>query len=409
VGGDYTRGIETYQKAVLYSRAAGNFGAEMLCIAAQVQMALQHGQLNFAFALASEGVERIEQVGMLSPVCAALYGSVAQVHYLWHQLDLARPYYVRAMQLSPLSAYSDTEIGYLVIQSRLHLAEGDVDASEAAIDRAVELMRTAPPVWVREEVAAQQVRVYLAQNRVTEAEIVLQGQGFLCEGRFEIPDLRPDQPVTPAVGLLYNSALRLELFRAQADSDGFVNLRRCIAVADCLIDHALQAELLPTALETLLIRAQIHTALGDRDASLSDAARVLELAEPEGFVSVFIEEGLAAAGLLTELLGQPHKYPVQGGYIEGVLSAFADKEKETSNRISSVSHAGHLDALLDPLSQRELEVLGLIAEGRSNQEIADQLVLSLHTVKKHISNIFGKMSVNSRTQAIALARQARLL
>ena len=66
-------------------------------------------------------------------------------------------------------------------------------------------------------------------------------------------------------------------------------------------------------------------------------------------------------------------------------------------------------ALVEPLTKRELEILHLVADGCSNQEIAGRLVLSLHTVKRHISNIFAKLGVNSRTQALARARQLRLL
>lgn len=408
VGGDYARGIETYQKAVLYSRAAGNFAAEMLCTGALVQMALQRGRLRFAFDLASQGVERVEHEGIVTPICAALYGSLAQVYYLRHQLDRARPYYLRAMQVSPLSAYSDTEIGYLVIQSRMLLADGDVDAAEAAISRAAELMRIAPPVWVREEVAAQQVRVCLSQSRVAEAEMVLQEQGFHSEGHFAIPELRPDQSVTPPIGLLYNSALRVLLSRTQAGNE-FADLPGCLALASRLIDEALEAEFLPTAIESLLIRAQIHAALGDRAESLSDAAHALELAEPEGLVSIFVEEGLVIADLLAELLRQSQKYRIERSFIQGVLNACSAHNKQPDNQAAAGSHVGRMDTLLDPLSHRELEILCLIAEGRSNQEIADRLVLSLHTVKKHISNIFDKMGVTSRTQALALARQYELL
>jgi LuxR family transcriptional regulator, maltose regulon positive regulatory protein len=402
VTGDYARAVETYQKAVVASRTAGNFAAEVMCIAALVQMALQHGQLNFAFELASQGIERVEQEGMLSPITAALYGSVGQVYYLRRHLELARPYYLRAMQLSPLSAYSDTEIGYQVVQSRLLQTQGDLKASAAAIQRAVDLMRIAPPVWVREEVAAQQVRVYLAQHRLADAEMVLQAQGFQAEGTFAVPDLNPDRSVTPSVGLLYNSALRIEMYRAQV-THNLAGLQNHLTVAGDLTIRSLEEDYLPTALETLLIRAQMHAILGSHAASLADAIRALELAEPEGFVSLFVEEGHAIADLLTELL----KSRVHPAYIQHILNAFSGGNQGTLS--GEASDAGSTDDWLDPLSHRELEILRLIADGRSNQVIADQLVLSLHTVKKHISNIFGKLGVNSRTQAVALARESGML
>lgn len=408
VSGDYTQAVETYQKAILYSRASGHFAAEMLGIAALIQIALQHGRLSFAFGLASQGIERVEQEGIFSPISAALYASVGHIHYIRYQLEQARPYYLRAIQLSPLSAYSDTEIGYELVQSRMLQVEGDLEAATAALQRALKLKRMAPPVWVNEEIIAQQVRIALAHNQLAEAEAALQSQGFFNEGRLHIPDVAAEQAMTPALGWLYSSTLRIQLYRAQSQKHA-ASLEHNIDLTRRLSDAALQRGYIPTAVTLLLLGAQIHAALGKHSASLDDIRHALELAEPEGMISSFVEEGLQVATLLTELLAQPESSRRQKTYIQQILTAFSEHHQHPSRNLPHGAVIQAAEGLPEPLSNRELEILRLIAEGCSNQLIAERLVLSSHTVKKHISNIFSKLDVTSRTQALALARQLKLL
>jgi LuxR family maltose regulon positive regulatory protein len=120
---------------------------------------------------------------------------------------------------------------------------------------------------------------------------------------------------------------------------------------------------------------------------------------------------------VAEALAFLHKHnlleDVQPAYVQNILAAFSRLQtqdaacgKQPANEPLGMDD---LAALIEPLSKRELEILRLIGEGYSNQEIAERLVLSVHTVKKHSSNIFAKLGVNSRTQAIARSRQLKLL
>jgi LuxR family maltose regulon positive regulatory protein len=135
---------------------------------------------------------------------------------------------------------------------------------------------------------------------------------------------------------------------------------------------------------------------------MDDLGRALTLAEPGGFVRVFVDEGAPMARLLYEALSQG----IEKNYVQRLLAVFPDIETEqprpTTPRISS-------DELIEPLSERELDILNLIAEGLTNQEIATRLYLSLNTVKAHTRNIYGKLNVNSRTQAIARSQAFGLL
>jgi len=128
--------------------------------------------------------------------------------------------------------------------------------------------------------------------------------------------------------------------------------------------------------------------------------RSLKQAEPEGYTRVYIDESHQMACLLREVA----RRDIQKQYCTRLLSAFQQEER-TLEHTSGEGNAG----LVEPLSERELEVLQLLAEGLTNQEIGERLFISLSTVKGHISNILGKLLARNRTEAIARARQLRIL
>jgi len=144
------------------------------------------------------------------------------------------------------------------------------------------------------------------------------------------------------------------------------------------------------------------------------AARLLELTEPEGYIRVYLEEGEPMRQVLQSLLGtlrdqENAPLPASVAFARKVLAAFreAQSAERRAQNIAPFALRSTLErsnALLEPLTRREQEVLRLLAEGVSNQEIACQLVISLATVKKHVSNLLGKLGVASRTQVIARAR-----
>jgi LuxR family maltose regulon positive regulatory protein len=153
-------------------------------------------------------------------------------------------------------------------------------------------------------------------------------------------------------------------------------------------------------LEILILRALTLDALNDPRGALSTLERALLLAEAEGYIRIFIDEGVA---MLT-LLRKAHAHTIASAYVATLLEASGEPTIVDRSRSSLGS-----DSLVEPLSERELEILQMLIEGASNREIAGQLVLSVNTVKKHVFNICGKLNVQSRTQAIAKVRTLNLL
>jgi LuxR family maltose regulon positive regulatory protein len=155
-------------------------------------------------------------------------------------------------------------------------------------------------------------------------------------------------------------------------------------------------------IEILLLQAMTFHARGDTTQALGKLEHAFKLAEPEGFVRIFVDEGPPMARLLYEAL----TCGIAPDYARRLLAAFPVSEPEQAASLETqVPESG----LVEPLSEREIQVLQLIAEGLTNPEIASRLFLSPHTVKTHSSNIYGKLGVHSRTQAVARARALGLL
>ncbi len=148
-------------------------------------------------------------------------------------------------------------------------------------------------------------------------------------------------------------------------------------------------------IEILILQALIFQEKKDIGQALAVLEEALVLAQPEGYVRSFLDEGEA----MTRLLCQAQSRSIGSGYAAELLSRIG---KTTSMTQPS------MQLLIEPLTAREVEVLKLIEAGRSNQEIADQLVISIPTVKRHISNIYAKLGVTSRTQALAIGKELKL-
>jgi LuxR family maltose regulon positive regulatory protein len=162
-------------------------------------------------------------------------------------------------------------------------------------------------------------------------------------------------------------------------------------------------------LRSLVFKALALQAQGETPKAIRALERALLLAEPGGFVRVFVDEGQP----MVRLLRQAARRDIATGYVARLLAALEDETRHHRPRAQEAGSSsvipGGLLSLVEPLSEREMEVLRLIAAGLSNREIADTLVIALSTVKTHVNNIYRKLDVSKRTQAVARARDLNLL
>jgi LuxR family maltose regulon positive regulatory protein len=156
------------------------------------------------------------------------------------------------------------------------------------------------------------------------------------------------------------------------------------------------------ALEGLVLEAMAHQAEGDIEAALRTLERAIHIAERGGYIQIFVDEGEPMAGLLR--LAATRGIAPQ--YVSKLLTAFSITHPETTREAATRPHP---QPLIDPLSERELEVLQLLATGISNPEMAEHLYVAVSTVRSHLKSIYSKLNVHSRWDAVHRAEELGLL
>jgi len=179
------------------------------------------------------------------------------------------------------------------------------------------------------------------------------------------------------------------------------SIHEAMELLECLLQAAEEGGRIGSVIEILVLQALAHETQDDNPTALLPLGRALTLAEPEGYVRIFVDEGRPMAQLLSEAAA----HGIMPDYIGELLAAFEAEEQKSGDG----SHLTPAQSLVEPLSQRELEVLRLIAQGLSNRQISQRLFLALSTVKGHNRIIFSKLMVGSRTEAVARARELGLL
>jgi len=295
---------------------------------------------------------------------------LARVLYEWNDLDAAEQHGEQSLQLArQYESIIDRFVFGEVFLARLKLTQGDVDGASAILARTEQSVRQYNFVHRVPEVAAAQVLTLLRQGNLAAAAHLAQTHNLLTsQARVHLAEGNPSAALAV-----------LEPFRQQVEAKGWA-------------DEQLKA---------MILQAIAHQAHGENGEAVQVLGDALALAEPGGFIRIFVDEGLPMAQLLSEAAA----HGMLPGYVGKLLAAFeSEEQKRTDN--SSLPPA---QPLIEPLSQRELEVLRLIAQGFSNDEIGKRLFLALDTVKGHNRKIFDKLQVQRRTEAVARARELGLL
>jgi LuxR family maltose regulon positive regulatory protein len=197
----------------------------------------------------------------------------------------------------------------------------------------------------------------------------------------------------------YLTLVRIRIVQGRTDPTGPFLQDALDLLSRLLVDAQAKARL-NSVLEILILRALAFDARGNRTEALATLERALLLAEPEGYIRLFIDEGKPMVALLHQALARG----LAPSYAATLLIASGEQEEPSHSH--QVPRVG---PLVEPLSERELDVLRLLVSGLSNSAIAQELVVSLGTVKRHVYNIYGKLGVHTRTQAVARAQTLNLL
>jgi ATP/maltotriose-dependent transcriptional regulator MalT len=319
---------------------------------------------------------------------ADMYVGMSDLLREHNDLDAATQHLLSSQALGELAGLPQNPYRWRVAMARIRAAQDDLDGALDLLDQAERLYEADFSPNVR-PVATWKTRVWVAQGRFGEALGWAREQGL--EASDDLSYLREFEHITLARVLL----ARYPVDRTDRSIHGAVGL------LERLLQAAQEGRRMGNVLEILLLQALAHQAQGDLPAALVPLERALTLAEPEGYVRSFVDEGSPMAVLLEEAA----KHGIAPNYVRQLLAAFEAEKQQSEN----TSYPPPAQPLIEPLSPRELEVLHLIAQGLSNQEISERLFLALGTVKGHNQQIFGKLQVQRRTEAVARARELGLL
>ncbi|HET7012538.1 MAG TPA: LuxR C-terminal-related transcriptional regulator [Streptosporangiaceae bacterium] len=355
------------------------------------QVLLAQGRLDEAVRTCQQALETGAVPGTPSPAAAGpAYACLGEVAYQRNDLDAALRYVTDGIALSRQFVYTAPMAAGLVTLAWIRHVSGDPGGALETIEEAV---RAAPgPASVLNPVPAQRARLLLAQGDLAAAARWTQDSGLAA-------DDEPDYAREPGHLVL----ARVLLAQGRPGP--------ALALLHRLHSAAVAQDRTGSLIEVGALRALALAATGEEAAAVAALAAALALACPQGYVRVFTDEGPPMAALLSRLIAARRvgkaAAEVPLGCLADLQRSFADAGPTAPD--SRPGTVAEVPGLVEQLTRREQEVLRMLAAGRSNQAIATELVVTLDTVKKHVSHVMDKLGAANRTEAVARAREVGLI
>jgi len=381
--GDLEAAHQSWATAMASLLKAGHVSDAIGCSIALADIRTVQGRLREATSIYERGLELAAGPGEPALRGAAdMHVGLSEVHRERNDLAAAAQHLRQSQELGEHAGLAQNRYRWCVATARMREAEGDLDGALDLLDDAERLYVSDYFPNVR-PIAALKARVWVAEDRWAEALGWAREQGLSADD--DLSYLREFEHVTLARALLARSR------RTPADG----SWDEAMALLDRLLDAAEQGQRGRSVIEILVLQALAHEARRDVRATVVPLERAVALAEPEGYVRVFVDEG----GPIAVLLEDAARRRLAPGYVRQLLAALGRTK----------ARAPVQEGLIEPLSQRELEVLRLLGTDLGGPEIANQLVVSLNTVRTHTRNIYAKLGVNNRRAAVRRAEELDLL
>jgi LuxR family maltose regulon positive regulatory protein len=382
-GGDLEAAHEAYADCTARMNRVGHIADVLGCSITLADLRVAQGRLGEAMRTYESALQlAAAQGGPVLRGTADMYVGMSAIHRERDELEVARQLLLQSQELGEHLGLPQNPYRWCVAMAGVREAEGDLSAALALLEEAERLYVGDFSPNVR-PVPASRARVLVAQGRLADARAWALEQGLSDED--DLSYLREFEHVTLArVLLAQHTAEQVE-----------GSLDRAAALLERLLRAAEQGGRTGNVLEILVLQALAHQLYGDVPAALVSLERALQVAEPEGYVRRFVDEGRP----MMVLLEAAAEGGILSSYVGRLLTAFGEPLDRPT------AQAG----LIDPLSQRELDVLRLLGSDLGGPEIARELVVSLNTVRTHTKNIYAKLGVNNRRAAVSRARELDLL
>ncbi len=357
------------------------------------QVQLAQGHLDAALGTYQQALEITAPPGQPAlPIAGIAFVGMAEIEYQRGELDTALRHVTDGTaQLGPVT-HTQTVATGLATLAWIRQANGDAAGALEAMGEAERVAPSPAAAGLVNPVPAQRARLLLAQGDIAGAARWAQERGLS-------PDDEPGYPQEPEY-LVLTRVLLAQHRPGQA-----------LALLQRLLAQATGQRRMGSVIEIQALRALALAASGDERGAMAALAEALTLACPQGYVRVFADEGPPMRALLGRLVaahraGQAPAQDLPLGCLARLMQAFDGKPTMPGlGRRAAAAVPG----LVEPLTGRELEVLAMLAAGTPNQAIAEELFVTLFTVKKHVSHVLGKLGAANRTEAVARARELGLI
>lgn len=413
LAGDTQKAIESLRAAIRTARQANNQFVMIIAGCALADMQALQGQLSKAW----ETNQRVQiwaqgPEGKPIPLSGLVDIGLGEILLEHNLLEEARDYLERGCRITQSMWYMGSLHGMISL-GRLRQAMGDVEGAQAIVAEAAAMaLSTDASEWDESVAPSVAVRLALQRNDLATAGVWWKKGGF--------PDLNTpfaleNYPYHVYEYLLLTQTRFLLVKGREAGAAG--DLQQAAELLRTLLLEAERFQRVTSQIEILVLLAMVQSAQGDEGAK-KNLLHALALGEPESYRRIFLDEGWQLADLLRQCRStqqETSSHLPSLAYLDGLLQALPGRvsrgatERQAIESRTSATTVHFEDGLPITLSSRELEVLALIAEGKSNQEISAELYLALNTVKRHAYNIYAKLEVKKRTQAVSRARQLGLI
>jgi LuxR family maltose regulon positive regulatory protein len=381
--GDLEPAQRSYAAALVSLQRAGHMSDTLGCALALADIQIAQGRLREAMSTFEQALQLATEEG--APVLrgtADMHVGMSELHRKRNDLTAATQLVLRSQELGEHTGLPQNPYRWRVAMASIRQAQGDLDGAIDLLDEAQRVYMGDFSPNVR-PIAALKARVRVSMGRWNEALDWVREQRLSVED--DLSYLREFEHITLARVLLAR-------YKAEA-SEG--SIHEAIGLLERLLQAAVAGQRTGSVIEILVLQALAQQLQGDIPAALVPLERALTLAEPEGYVRIFVDEGAPMEALLEAAAN----YGIAPGYVHQLLAAFG----------KAGDSAPVKQDLIEPLSERELDVLRLLGSDLDGPDIARELVVSLNTIRTHTKNIYGKLGVNNRRAAVHRAEQLDLL
>jgi LuxR family maltose regulon positive regulatory protein len=370
-----------------------------MAVSATAYMAYQQAKQGYLHKAMETNKEALDLAaypdGSHAPAAGLPYVKMGDVLREWDDLDTARQHLEEGIRLCRLWGHADALVNGYTHLARVHLSQGDLASVRINLGKAEELTRrTAIDPWAICWVDDCRLRLWLVEGDLASAIQWSQASG-----------LGVDDKLSYIRDLEHVNLARVLVFQG-IDRPNGEYLDQTLVLLNRLLAATQVAGWLSRTIEVLILRAMAFDARGETQAALDSLEEALTLAEPAGYVSIFVDEGPP----LEKLLHRAARQGLAAAYTRRLLESFERRKADTPHTSEPLTTGDESAVpLIELLTQREEHVLRLLVTDLSASEIAVKLGVSVTTVRSHVQHIYNKLSVHSRYEAVTKGKELGLL